>query len=93
MCMCVQVSLRNGFLKNKGALDAKSPTTKRYTQVLDQINAMISQILTKKNNLSTIPKHSQKLIRHQPNSCETQNNKIKKEKCMQITTNQPKRDN
>ena len=56
--MCVRVPLRNDFLKDKGAIQAKSPTTKRYTQVLDQINAMESQILTKKNNLSIIPKHS-----------------------------------
>ena len=48
VCMCVRVSLRNGFLKNKGALNAKTHTAKRYTQVLDQINAMVSQILTRK---------------------------------------------
>ena len=48
VCMCVRVSLRNGFLENNEALHAKSPTTKRYTQVLDQINAMVSQFFTKK---------------------------------------------
>ena len=57
--MCVRVPLRNDFLKDKVAIQAKSPTTKRYTQVLDQINAKVSQILTKKNHLSTIPKHSE----------------------------------
>ena len=39
MYVCVGVSLKNDFLKNKGAIQAKSPTTKRYTQVLDQRNA------------------------------------------------------
>ena len=58
VCMCVRVSLRTCILKNKEALYAKSPTTKRFTQVLDQINVLVSQILTKKNNLSIIPKHS-----------------------------------
>ena len=57
--MCVGVPSRNDFLMNKGAIQSKSPTTKRYTQVLDQINVMVSQILTKKNNLIIIPKHSQ----------------------------------
>ena len=57
--LCVRVPLRNDLLKNKGAFHAKSPTAKSYIQVLDQINAIVSQILTKKNNLSIIPKHSQ----------------------------------
>ena len=44
VCVCVGVSLRNDFLRNNGAIQAKSPTTKRYTQVLNQRNAKVSQI-------------------------------------------------
>ena len=58
--VCVRVPLRNDFLKDKGPIQAKSPTTKRYTQVLDQINAKVSQILTKekkkKNNTKAFSK-------------------------------------
>ena len=57
--VCVRVPLRNDLLKEKVVVQAKSPTTKRYTEVLNQINAKVSQILTKKNNLSTIPRRSQ----------------------------------
>ena len=43
MCVVVVVvPIRNDFLKNKGAIQAKSPTTKRYTQALDQTNAKVS---------------------------------------------------
>ena len=72
--MCVRVSLRNGFLKNKGAFHGKSPTTKRYTQVLDQINAMVSQILTKEKQIDAQYQGILKTIsRYHPNSYEAQN--------------------
>ena len=41
MCVCVVVSLRNDFLRNNGAIQAKPNTTKRYTQVLNQRNAKV----------------------------------------------------
>ena len=53
VCVCVGVSLRNDFLKNKGAIQAKSPTTRRYTQGLDQINAKGIPIWTKKIKQNT----------------------------------------
>ena len=87
MCVCIGVPLRNDFLRDKGALHAKSPTTRRYTQVLNQINPKLSQILINKNNLSIITKHSHNITRHQPNSYETQN-KQKKERNAHVIKNQ-----
>ena len=46
--MCVGVPIRNNFLRSKEAIQVKSPTTKRYTQVLDQTNAKGIPNLTKK---------------------------------------------
>ena len=42
MCVCVRVPLRNDLLKDKVVIQAKSPTTKRYTEVLDKKNAKLS---------------------------------------------------
>ena len=53
MCVCVGVPSRNDFLRNNGAIQAKPPTTKRYTQVLNQINAKVSQILTKEEHIES----------------------------------------
>ena len=87
MCVCVRVrvrarvSLRNGLLKNNGVLHGKSLITIRYTQILDQINMMESQILTNKNNLEhKIKEFSKQLLGTNPTHMRHKTNKRNKEK-------------
>ena len=79
--MCVRVPLRNDFLRDKGVIQAKSPTTKRYTQVLDQVNAKVSQALTKENNFKqNTNAFSKQLLGTNPTHMRHKTNNINKEK-------------
>ena len=91
MCVCVRVRvlLRNGLLKNKGALYGNFPTTTKYTQILNQKNMMESQILTNKNDLENkIKEFSKQLLGNNPTHMRYKTNKRNKEKDMQITIEQ-----
>ena len=46
--MCVGVPIINNFLKNKGDIQAMFPTTKRYSNVLDQTNAKVFVVISAK---------------------------------------------
>ena len=46
--MRVGVPIINNFLKNKGDIQAMFPTTKRYSNVLDQTNAKVFVVISAK---------------------------------------------
>ena len=46
--MCVGVPIINNFLKNKGDIQAMFPTTKRYSNVLDQTIAKVFVVISAK---------------------------------------------
>ena len=48
MCAWVGVPKINNFLKNKGDIQALFPTTKRYSNVLDQTNEKVSVVISAK---------------------------------------------